>query len=252
MKISLPDVSAAVLAGGRGTRLRSVVGDVPKVIASVGGKPFLTFILEQLAWSGVRNVVLLTGYAADQVELAIGSEFAGICLTYSVESSTLGTAGSVRQALAALQGDTILLLNGDSYCEVDLHAFLRFHISRQAGVSLALARVADTSRFGRVQCGPDGRLLRFEEKAASEGTGWINAGVYLLRRTLLQNLTIGSNASLENDLLPGWVDAGLVYGFRGGRRFIDIGIPETFGQAEAFFQQRTPRIEPHLASGLIR
>jgi NDP-sugar pyrophosphorylase family protein len=238
MGLPEPDVSAAVLAGGLGTRLRPVVADRPKVLAPVGCRPFLGFLLEQLARAGLREAVLLTGYRADQVHDAFGDRFGGMRLRYSVEPSPLGTAGAVRHALPLLKARDVLLLNGDSFADFDLPLFLAFHRARAAGASLVLARVADASRYGRAHAAPDGRLLRFEEKAAGAAPGWVNAGVYLIRRGLLEGAPPGRPASLERDLLPAWARAGAVYGLAGGDRFLDIGAPDSYAAAEAFFRDR--------------
>ncbi|HJZ57498.1 MAG TPA: nucleotidyltransferase family protein [Gemmataceae bacterium] len=234
------DVSAAVLAGGLGTRLRPVVADRPKVLAPVAGRPFLAHLLDQLARAGVRESALLVGYGADQVQAAFGERHAGMRLTYSIEPGPLGTAGALRLALPRLRGETVLLLNGDSYCELDLRAFLGFHRERAGGVGMALARVKDASRFGRVQVGPDDRVIRFEEKNPTPTPGWINAGVYLLHRDRIVDIPADRSVSLERELLPAWVACGDVRGFRGGR-FIDIGVPESYDAATAFFRPATCR-----------
>src|SRR6266404_2738975 len=157
-------MSAAILAGGLGTRLRPVVADRPKVLAPVRGRPYLTFLLDQLAEAAVEEVVLLTGFQAEQVRRALGETYAGIRLVYSEEPSPLGTAGAVRWALRKLSAPTVLLLNGDSSCDVNLAALRYFHDERAADMSLVLVRAPGTSRFGRVWVDSHGQVKRFEEK----------------------------------------------------------------------------------------
>src|SRR5437879_601155 len=111
------DVTAAILAGGLGTRLRSVIADRPKVLAPVGGRPYLTYLLDQLAKAAVREVVLLTGYGAEQVRDALGATYAGMRLVHAAEPAPLGTAGALRHALPHLRSPAVLLMNGDSYCD---------------------------------------------------------------------------------------------------------------------------------------
>jgi NDP-sugar pyrophosphorylase family protein len=229
------DVTAAILAGGLGTRLRSVVTDRPKVLAPVCGRPYLTYLLDQLAAASVREVVLLTGHAADQVRDTLGETHAGLRLMYSAEPIPLGTGGALRNALPHLSAQTVLLLNGDSYCDVDLTAFVHFHRAEPAGASLVLVRVPEASRFGQVRGGRTGRILRFEEKGEAQGPGWINAGVYLIDRALLAGVPPGRALSLERDLLPGWVAERQVRGYRCDGRFLDIGTPESYAEAEEFF-----------------
>jgi NDP-sugar pyrophosphorylase family protein len=226
------DVTAAILAGGLGTRLRSVVADCPKVLASVRGRPFLTYLLDRLAMAAIREVVLLTGYGAEQVRDVLGETYGPMRLVYSVEPAPLGTAGALRQALPYYGSPTVLLLNGDSYSDVDLGAFRRFHAG---GVSLVLAQVPDVSRYGQVCVGRDGRIVRFEEKGGADGPGWINAGIYLLDRSLIEEIP-QRPGSLERELLPAWVLDRRVRVFCRDSRFLDIGTPESYAVAEDFFR----------------
>lgn len=232
-------VTAAVLAGGLGTRLRSVVADRPKVLAPVAGRPFLSHLLDQLARAGVRETILLVGHGADQVRAEFGGAFGSMHLAYSAEPEPLGTGGAIRLALPHLTGKTILLLNGDSYCDVSVETFLAFHCAHAAGASLTLAHVEDASRFGRVRLGGDHRITRFEEKEPTLTPGWINAGIYLFERQLLEAIPGGRAVSLEREVFPAWVAAGMVYGFTGGGRFIDIGVPESYAAAGDFLHTHT-------------
>jgi NDP-sugar pyrophosphorylase family protein len=133
-------VTAAILAGGLGTRLRSVVADRPKVLAEVRGRPFLSFLLDQLAAAGVRYVVLCTGYRGEQVQAAFGNSYGGLRLAYSQEPSPLGTAGALRWALPLCESDVVLALNGDSFCDADLPAFWDWRCARGAEATLLLTR----------------------------------------------------------------------------------------------------------------
>jgi D-glycero-alpha-D-manno-heptose 1-phosphate guanylyltransferase len=236
------DVTSAILAGGLGTRLRPAVADRPKVLASVGGRPYLTYLLGQLARASVREAVLLIGYRGEQVREMIGNSYEGMRLRYSVEESPLGTAGALRRALPLLTTPTVLLLNGDSFCDADLDGFRLFHRENCAAASLVLTRVSDTSRFGRVEVLRSGRVERFEEKGSARGRGWINAGIYLVERERIAALPPSQPLSLERDALPAWIAEGCVFGFRHEGCFLDIGTPESYGEAESFFR------EPALAS----
>ncbi|MBN9518511.1 nucleotidyltransferase family protein [bacterium] len=228
----LDGVTAAILAGGLGTRLRSVVADRPKVLAPVAGRPYLTHLLDQLFTAGAGDVVLLTGYGADQVRAAFGDGYRGMTLRYSVEPEPLGTGGAVRHALDLFAGD-VLLMNGDSYCAIDLAGLVA--TARHTGqVGVALAHVDDVSRYGTVGIGPTGRVTAFAEKGGASGAGWINAGVYLIPRGCVADIPAGRAVSLEREVLPRWVADPGIRGVPGGR-FIDIGTPESFAEAEAFF-----------------
>ena len=243
MSSPLEGVSATILAGGLGTRLRSVVSDRPKVLAPVAGKPCLAHLLDQLARAGIRETTLLLGHAADQVQAAFGTEFDGMKLAYSVEAEPLGTGGALRLALPHLQHKTVLLLNGDSYCDVDLDALLAFHRAHSGFATLTLAEVSDGSRYGRVHLNEHRRIERFEEKGGASGPGWINAGVYLFARVALSEIEPGRAVSLEREVLPNWVSRGEVFGFPARGRFIDIGTPESYAEAEAFFGVQSRRCE---------
>lgn len=232
--VELADVTAAVLAGGLGTRLRAAVADRPKVLANVSGRPFVAYLLDQLADAGVRRVVLCTCYRADQVKAALGLAYRDLQLIYSEEGSPLGTGGALRLALPALTTKCTLVMNGDSFCETDLGQLKAWHDEHQAAGTILLARVADTSRFGSVEMNEQSRVTAFREKSGGGGPGWINAGIYLLRRELLEGIPSGRSVSLERDVFPSWIGRGL-YGFRSPEgRFLDIGTPESYAEAEHF------------------
>jgi D-glycero-alpha-D-manno-heptose 1-phosphate guanylyltransferase len=232
----LSDMTAAILAGGLGTRLRSVVADRPKVLAEVQRRPFLEYLLDQLSAAKVRDVVLCTGHMGEQVRKRLGDTYGPLRLFYSQELSPLGTGGALRFALPLLTSEPVLVMNGDSFCNADLRGFRNWHGAQGGRASLLLTYQADTQRYGRVHLHSDGRILRFNEKDAQNGPGWINGGIYLINRSLLQAIPEGAAISLERDLFPSWVGQGL-YGYCNGEQFLDIGIPEAYAAADQFFQK---------------
>lgn len=241
----LASVTAAILAGGLGSRLRPVVPDGPKVLVPVHGRPYVTYLLDWLVHAGVQDVILLTGFRADQVRQALGPVYRGMRLRYSAEPEPRGTAGALRYALPALSGPTILLLNGDSYCDLDVGALWEFHARRRADLTMGLSPVGDVSRYGKVQTSSDGRVLSFHEKGEAAGAGYINAGVYILDPALIEEVPPNRLVSLEWEMLPAWVDKGKrVFGLRSPGRFIDIGIPESYSRAEAFFRRQAGAVSP--------
>lgn len=231
-------ITAAILAGGLGSRLRPVLCNRPKVLAEVAGRPFVTYLLDRLVTAGVREAILLTGHLGEQVEAELGDRYRELRLRYSHEESPLGTGGAVRAALPLVTTPQLLLLNGDSYCDFDVDPFVKFHQARRTGVSLVLAPVADTGRYGRVRVGAFEQVVGFDEKQADGGPGWINAGVYLLDREVLDDIRADGPVSLEREVMPGWVARGLVHGYRQKGRFLDIGTPESYACAEALFSDR--------------
>jgi NDP-sugar pyrophosphorylase family protein len=177
---------------------------------------------------------------AEKVEAAIGHDYQGMRIAYAVEPSPLGTAGAVRAALPLLSGRTVLLMNGDSYCGVDLGVLRASHRRRNAEISLVLARRRNASRFGAVRVSAGGRVVGFAEKRRSGGISRINAGVYLIQTKLLAEIPSGRFVSLEKEMFPAWIGCKAFFGFRSAARFLDIGTPESYALAEQFF---APRIE---------
>lgn len=239
----LAGTTAVILAGGLGTRLRAEVPDLPKVLAPVNGRPFLAYLLDSLASAGLRRAVICTGYRGRQVMDAFGAVYGGgrLDLVYSVEDRLLGTGGALRAALPHLDSDPVLVMNGDSYAEADLHRFHAWHVSSGCRGTIMLVHAEDTARYGRVATDAAGVVTGFFEKACGGGSGWINAGVYLLGRALIESVSEGQVVSLEHDLFPRWVGDGLG-GFRSPGSFIDIGTPASYRRAAAFLRARpTPR-----------
>jgi D-glycero-alpha-D-manno-heptose 1-phosphate guanylyltransferase len=233
---SLSNMTAAILAGGLGTRLRPVMADRPKVLAEVGGRPLIFYLLDQLAAAGIQDVVLCTGYLGHQVKEVLGESHGPLRLIYSQESSPLGTGGALRLALPLFLTDQVLILNGDSFCDANLRALALIHRLRTAKATILLVEVSDTGRFGWVEVDAGGAVREFLEKGRKRGPGWINAGIYLIDRSLLQTIPSDQSVSLERESFPAWVGQGL-YGFRSNGRFVDIGTPESFALAQDFFHQ---------------
>lgn len=200
----------------------------------VAGRPFITYLLEQLAASGVRKTVLCTGYMADTVRDELGYEYAGMELVYSVEETPLGTGGALRKASGALSGDMLLVLNGDSCCRCNLANFVVEQAASGARAGMVLAHVEDVSRFGAVQTNNASLVESFVEKGSRTGPGWINAGIYLLPTRLIGEMPPDRMISLERELFPSLMAQGL-YGYQCMGTFIDIGIPDEFRRSQSLF-----------------
>ena len=225
---------AVILAGGKGTRLRSVVSDRPKPMAQVNGRPFLEFIVRTLQRSGVRRVVMCIGHLGEVIRRHFGYGGGwGLEIVYS-EDDGLGTGGALRKTLPLLNADPVLVLNGDSYCEVNLEALLTWHLARKARGSLVLTQAQRTGRYGRVSRDADGIITQFEEKIDSDLPGWINAGTYLLAREIVAAIPPDGAFSLERDVFAKLVGQGL-FGYPSSGRFLDIGTPESYKRAAQFF-----------------
>jgi NDP-sugar pyrophosphorylase family protein len=246
----MTDIPALILAGGLGTRLRGVLADRPKVLAPVAGRPFVSYLLEQLDAAGVSRVMLCTGYRGDEVERTFGARYGSLALTYSREEAPRGTAGALRLALPQVAGSLLLALNGDSYVACPLAEFIAWHRERRGAGSLLLTSVADVARFGSVEVDANGVVQSFREKRAAAGHGWINAGVYLLERRLLESIPPDRPVSLEQEMLPQWLTEGLG-GYARELPFLDIGTPESLAAAEAFLQRVRPELRRE-AGGLSK
>ncbi len=233
---NLSNITTIILAGGLGTRLRSVVTDRPKVLAEIRNQPFLSYLLDQVSKAGVREVVLCTGYLGEQVRSYFGESYKGTRLAYSQELSPLGTAGALRLAMPLFSSAPVIVMNGDSYCKVDLHAFFAWYQERQQeNAALVLTEVPDTDRYGRVNVDAEGLVGSFTEKGNETGPGWINAGIYLLSNRLLETIPAKGTVSLEREVFPRWIGHGLC-GYQTKGEFLDIGTPESYALAEQFFE----------------
>ena len=233
-----PDkLDAIVLCGGKGTRLLSVVADVPKPLAPVSEKPFLDYLLAFLDRSGaVRSATLAVHHLAERITAHYATHRAPFPLHVVRESKPLGTGGAIMNCLGSVEGATFLSLNGDSICGGDLKGLIERHRSFGPGLTLALIEVPDTSRYGRTIVDASGHVVDFTEKAASTGPGLVNAGIYVIDRDALDPWG-GEALSMERDILPRAVRAGRVRGVRLSGPFIDIGLPETYAAAAEFMQR---------------
>ena len=231
------DIKAILLVGGLGTRLRSVVSSTPKVLASIGERSFLELLIRQLRSQGIRQLVMCTGYLADQIESRFGDgRIWDVSIEYSKEEMPLGTAGAVKLAERYLQDvPEFLVLNGDSFLEVDFENLMAFHRRCDDAIAtMAVLRVENASRYGTVHMDERGRIKGFAEKTGSEAPGVVNGGVYVFNHSVLQHIPEGP-ASLERDVFPRLLDQG-VYAQEQHGMFIDIGTPADYARAQQLLQ----------------
>jgi NDP-sugar pyrophosphorylase family protein len=236
----LSDVDTVVLAGGLGTRLRSLFPDRPKVLVPINGVPFLRHYLLWLRGFGARRVVLSLGHLAEQVQDYVKSEaWPDMEVESFAEATPLGTGGAVRAVLPLLRSATALVTNGDSLTRVDLCQFVEFHRRQQARLTMVLTHRPDVSQSGLVATATDGAVTSFQEKpsAPAPAGGYINAGLYLLQREAIQEIPADRPVSIEKDVFPGFCGRGF-YAFKGEFPFIDIGTPESYQRAAEFFGRR--------------
>jgi mannose-1-phosphate guanylyltransferase len=228
-------MQAIVLVGGEGTRLRPLTSDVPKPAVTLVDRPFLAYAIEWLAAHGVSEVVLACGFLPEVLRKALGDEEgrSGVAITYVAEPEPLGTAGAIRFAAAALGErleERFLALNGDVLADLDLSALVRAHRERGARATIGLHPVEDSSAYGLVRCDEEGRVLEFLEKTGEATPGEINAGAYVLERSVLDLVPAGESVSIERDVFPRLVGDGLC-GLLLEGYWMDIGTPERYLQA---------------------
>jgi D-glycero-alpha-D-manno-heptose 1-phosphate guanylyltransferase len=223
---------AVLLVGGMGTRLRSVVPNAPKPLATVGNKSFLELLIRQLRDQGIRNLVMCTGYLADKIENHFGDGHDwGVSIEYSKELQPLGTAGAIKLAEPFLRNASeFLVMNGDSFMEVDFHRLLQFHHERRVLITLAVRRVENAGRYGTVQIDGEHRVSGFLEKTGSDAPGIVNAGIYVFDCEVFHHIPEGP-CSLEKDVFPKLLNRG-VHAVEQHGMFIDIGTPEDYARAQ--------------------
>jgi D-glycero-alpha-D-manno-heptose 1-phosphate guanylyltransferase len=228
----LLDIPAVLLVGGMGTRLRALLPSTPKPLASIGKKPFLELLVRQLRSQGIRHIVMCTGYLADKIEKEFGNGHAwDVVIEYSQERHPLGTAGAVKLAQQYLAGARdFLVMNGDSFIEVDFSRLIEFHRTHGGLASVAVLHVENASRYGTVQVAAGGRVTGFVEKSGGDFPGLVNAGVYIFNQAVIEHIPDGPT-SLEKDIFPQLLDQGM-YALELHGMFIDIGTPADYARAQ--------------------
>lgn len=230
---------AVILAGGLGTRLRSVIHELPKVMAPVNGKPFLHYLLVELEAQGVREITLAVGYLKESIMEWCAHRYPELTIRYAVEDAPLGTGGAIANALGQCTSEHVLLVNGDTYFRLDYAALDEFHHGNGAICSLALKPMRDFDRYGSVVVDDDLRITSFLEKTYRE-SGLINAGVYIINRQEFSSRDWPAVFSFEKNFLEREVSTGELFGFVSDGYFIDIGIPSDYEKAQHDFNTMFP------------
>lgn len=227
------ELTCVILVGGLGLRLRPAVADSPKSMAPIKGRPFLEYLLEQVRSARFTDLVLCVGHRAEVIEdhFADGRRF-GLRIRYSREQQLLGTAGALSRAGHLIRSDPFLAMNGDSYCDIEFGALLSRHRLQGASATMVATWADDRSRCGSVVLGPRDTVVGFSEKEEVNGPGYVNAGIYVLNRAILDLIPAGIPCSIEREIFPSLVGRGL-YAFKASGVFIDIGTPSELQRAEA-------------------
>lgn len=219
---------AIILAGGLGTRLRTVVADVPKPMAPIQNRPFLEYLLDYWISQGVQRFILSVGYKHELIQSHFGNCYKSVSIDYSIEQQPLGTGGALLAAIDKVTAENYLLINGDTYFAVNLEQFLQFHQIKNADFSIALFTVPHNSRYMGVHLDAAQKISALNVQR--ENSKSINGGVYLIRQNFLAKTGyFQTPLSLEQHLIPEWFTLRKnLYGFVTHQPFIDIGIPEDY------------------------
>lgn len=227
---------ALILAGGLGTRLQSVVSDVPKPMAQVAGKPFVEYILQYLQEFGVERIVFSIGYKAEAFQKYFGKNYQEIEIEYVIEKEPLGTGGALKFALEHCINSEILVLNGDTFFNIELDDLWIFHQLHQSDFTMALREVENAARYGTVKLNENGKITGFIEKTGNNEKGIINAGIYILNKSIFNSYPLTEKFSLEKDFLEKYLTNLNLFGCICEGYFIDIGIPEDYKKAQDDFK----------------
>jgi len=228
---------AIVLAGGFGTRLQTVVQDVPKPMALINGRPFLDYQLNYLKSFDIQEIIFSVGYKHEHISNYFGNSFKGLKIDYAIENEPLGTGGGILNAFQFVESGAALVVNGDTLFEVNLKHFFDNHQQKQATISLALREIEDVSRYGIVETDANDRIIGFAEKGEKTGRGLINGGIYLIEKEFFVKNTFPKRFSMEKDAFEQYYTTQNFYGFPYKSYFLDIGIPEDYKKAQDEFKE---------------
>jgi len=230
-KLSLRGIDAVILAGGLGTRLRSVVADRPKVLAEVGGKPFLDIIVGDLKARGVSKIILSVGHLRNHIK----KHYMGKKVFFAEEENPLGTGGGVKNAERFVTSENFLAMNGDSVIAggVDFGALCSFHEDKKALLTIVLAKPRSEKDYGAAFVDSEGKIVRYNEKKGEKKGHLMNAGVYLMRKEIFASMP-QEPFSLEEHFFPSLV-GGEFYGFVVDKDVLDIGTPERYNSAKTYY-----------------
>jgi NDP-sugar pyrophosphorylase family protein len=229
-----------ILCGGAGLRLRPVTGTGPKSMANISGRPFIEILVDQLAGFGFRRIILAIGYEGAAIRSYFGDVFRGVDVAYSNELSPLGTGGALRNAVPQVGSISCLVMNGDSYTDVNLRKFAAAHHDLAPDASVVVVPVDERGDAGSVVIDAAANVVQFAEKERPSLAKHLNAGIYMLSRDLMLRIPEGLPLSLERDLFPEWIREGrAVKAFVHPGKCVDIGTPERYRAAQNIFAGAT-------------
>lgn len=223
-----------ILAGGFGTRLQSVVQDVPKCMAEVAGKPFLSYLLKYLSSQNFDHIILALGYKSEVVIEWIKGQMFQFKISYVIEPEPLGTGGAIKFAFEKVISNKAFVINGDTFFDINSNQLYDFQNKNNSDITIALKPMIEFDRYGSVQVDKQNRIIKFNEKRFCEN-GLINGGIYLIKKELFCRFDLPSKFSFEKDILENKIDDIAIYGDIQDSYFIDIGIPSDYAKANIDF-----------------
>lgn len=229
------NMEVIILAGGLGTRLQGVIGQYPKCMAAVNGRPFLSYLFDYLGTQGCTRVILSLGYKHEVILDWLAKQDPPFAVDHVIEHEPLGTGGGIQLAIRQAVCDNVIVLNGDTMFMADLRRQMEYHRSLHAGTTLGLKKMYGFDRYGVVNTNDHGRITSFEEKQYRD-EGMINAGVYIINTRCYLGKHLPVKHSFEKDYLEKYTIEGKFYGYEGEGYFIDIGIPSDYDQAQRDFK----------------
>ena len=222
---------AIILSGGLGTRLRTVVTDIPKCMAMVAGKPFLHYVISHLQKQGIEKFTFALGYKHKMIESWLTTQYPNLWIRFSVEEMQLGTGGAIKQACNNFTEENVVVVNGDTLFSIEISKLSEIHSLNEADCTLSLKPMKNFNRYGLVAINPDLSIAAFKEKQYYEN-GLINGGVYMLNAPKFLKEELPGIFSFEKDYLEKYIDRRRMYGVVQDEYFIDIGIPDDFKKAQ--------------------
>jgi len=224
-------VDVVILCGGMGTRLKAIVDDKPKPMAEIDKRPFIDILIGHISTFGFQRFILCAGYKAESIQEYYKNKKCRVEILIEKEQELLGTGGAVKNVRPLIGSNPFLVLNGDSFLDMDLCKFIEFHLGKKALLSIALINAKDTKSYGSIETNSSDRIVKFCEKEEKSQESMINAGIYLFNREIFSLMPSDKNFSLEYDFFPKIVGREF-YGYLAKGFFIDIGTPERYMQAK--------------------
>ncbi len=226
---------AVILAGGKGSRLKTVVNDRPKPMALINNKPFLYYLLSNLKKENFAHIILAVGYKYDIIYNFFGHNFMGMEISYAIEETPLGTGGGILNALKHAREKQTFILNGDTFFPVEFNKMEKIANEEKSDLVIALRELSDVSRFGTIAIDEKNRIISFVEKTNQTQTGLINGGIYLINTASFLELSFPEKFSFEENYLTIQFREKMFFGVPFNNYFLDIGIPESYKQAQTDF-----------------